>query len=180
MHRLHLWLTILVTLAAATPAFSSNPAATLAGQMAERLAVMEQVAAYKHQRGLPVADPQREQALLAELETKGHALGLSAGFTRTFFRAQIEAAKQVQTERLAAWNDGAPVPTAVPDLINDIRPALDRLSALMLAGLREIDSGAERTRTAECAARHLRACGYSPAVIEAATAGWSTTAPPSE
>lgn len=180
MHRLHLWLTILATLATALPAFSSLPAETLAGQMAERLAVMEQVAAYKHQRGLPVADPQREQALLAELEMKGRALGLSSEFTRAFFRAQIEAAKQVQTERLAAWAEGEPVPTAIPDLVHDIRPALDRLSASMLAGLREIDSAAERASTAECAARHLQACGYSRVVIEAATAGWNTTAPPSE
>ena len=99
---------------------------------------MKEVAAWKLERGKPVEDLKRE-AVVLEKATKGaEELGFEAGDARTFFRAQISAAKDIQTCWIRRWNEqSAPRLLNTLDLIADIRPRLIDLGEKILARLRE-------------------------------------------
>src|SRR5262249_58714033 len=88
----------------------------LVDQLARRLAFMPYVAAWKHAHGLPVEDPAREKAVLADTERAARAHGLDEASVRKFFAFQIDLAKAV--ERRAASG------TATLDLEREIRPTL--------------------------------------------------------
>jgi len=114
----------------------------LVDQLARRLAFMPYVASWKHARGLPIEDPTREKAVLAETDHAASALGLDEASARGLFALQIDLAKAV--ERRAAA-----VPATL-DLEREIRPALSRIGRSIverLAGLVPIEPsrlGAER------------------------------------
>lgn len=102
----------------------------------QRLDLMPGVAQAKWNRKLPITDEKREAALLADLQSKGVALGLPADFVREFFEAQISAAKQVQEELFAEWTarQQSQFPNA-PDLQNEVRPRIDDLNQKLLTAL---------------------------------------------
>ena len=149
----------------------------LAGQILERLAFMEDVAAYKFRNNKPVEDPEREEALLQTLVEDGEAFGLPPEITRRFFRAQMEAAKIVQRERIEVWTSGGEKPpTKVHDLATEVRPHLDRLSGEMLQTYgrvwRTIEEHPETTaRYRTLFSVTLRRTGFSQAVAEAVASG---------
>src|SRR4051794_3177508 len=71
--------------------------------MGQRLEVMHDVARYKWARKSPIEDPARERALLDDVAEGGRRLGLEPETTRSFFAAQIEAAKLIQRADFRRW-----------------------------------------------------------------------------
>lgn len=128
--------------------------------MGERLALMTPVAQVKWNTAAPVEDAPREAALLAGAVKEGQARGLPAALTERFFRAQIEAAKQVQRDHFAAWQAAGQKPFPRPrNLQRDLRPKLDALTKDLLDALAAVRPhlGSEKSQAA--LARH------SPALL---------------
>ncbi len=125
----------------------------LLGQLNERLALMETVAAFKFIRKLPIADPQREAALLKQLEEKAKAYQLSASEVRWFFGAQIEAAKALQEIHFKRWeNDTRGPPKA--ESLDEMRRRIDAVNDALLVELAEfrkspVDFAINQERTRE-------------------------------
>lgn len=120
---------------------TATPLAALVAAMDERLGLMPSVAAAKRANGRPIAAPARErkvlEATVASVRRAAAAWDRPAprdAAIRAFTQAQMDAAKAVQ---LAAVRDPdfAP-PAALPDLDDELRPALlrigDRMAALMV------------------------------------------------
>lgn len=104
--------------------------------MQQRLLLMHDVARWKWNQKQAIADPKREQAFLESMQVKGQARGLHEEFIRSFFRAQIEAAKQVQEDDFQRWQaEGRGPFTDVPDLAARQRPRIDAASNELLAAL---------------------------------------------
>ncbi len=102
---------------------------------ARRLAFMPFVAAFKAARGLPVADPAREEVVLEAAERNAVHFGLNPVPVRAWFALQIELAKAVQRRTPA---------TAAPDLtLDEIRPALIRLGERQIRSLRALVDSVE-------------------------------------
>jgi chorismate mutase-like protein len=124
--------------AADGPADAAPPAAErLLRLMRDRLALMHDVARTKWNANRPVADPEREETLLHDLEEKGREHGLDPEFTRAFFAAQIAAARQVQEADLARWReDRRGLFADAPDLAA-LRRRIDGLNGELLVALAE-------------------------------------------
>jgi chorismate mutase-like protein len=138
--------------------------------MIERLAWMDEVAAIKQSRSLPVADPAREADLLRAMEQRGTEAGLPAAATRAFFTGQITAAKEFQTEWLHQHSH--PQPRRLPDLAKTVRPALDRIGTEMLTHLAHLRaSSPDAAATVEIARQRLTQAGYSQTVIHTSLQG---------
>jgi chorismate mutase-like protein len=104
--------------------------------MKQRLLLMHDVARAKWNAKTPLADPDREKAMLSELAEKGRALGLDPAFTSGFFAAQIEASKFMQRDDFRRWEAERRGPFAdAPDLKRDLRPRIDALNSKLLATL---------------------------------------------
>lgn len=113
--------------------------ADLLGLMRERLLLMHEVARCKWNEGKPITDPNREQQLLAELEQRGLAYGLSRKHARNFMAAQMAAGKLVQQADFARWKgQGQGTFNNVRDLNTELRPLIDDLSDRMLAQLAKV------------------------------------------
>lgn len=121
----HAVLTALVSLAASSGA-RAEPSA-LFDAINARLSYMQAVAAWKVDNDRPVEDLEREAVVLEAARDKAAELGLSGDNVGGFFQAQIDAAKDIQTCWIERWNAGAPRPDDVPDLIEEVRPALLKL-----------------------------------------------------
>ncbi|MCO8611724.1 chorismate mutase [Burkholderia multivorans] len=104
----------------------------------QRLALAEPVARWKWANRQPIEDRPREAALLAAVEQRAVQAGLDASFARTFFEDQIAASKEVQNALFATWRATRPPEGTPPDLATSTRPALDRLTQKMLAGLARV------------------------------------------
>lgn len=104
--------------------------------MQERLALMHDVARWKWNQKKPIADPEREQAFLDAMQTKAREQNLDPDYVRSFFMAQIEAAKLVQEADFKTWEEEKRGPFAdAPDLNETLRPKIDQLSQDLLAAL---------------------------------------------
>ena len=97
-----------------------------------RLELMDEVASYKWQRGLPIEDLEREAVVLDRAAADALRFGLTPDSVRALFAAQIEAAKAIQAYWFERWAGGEAPPPA-PDLAAEVRPALLRLGAEILA-----------------------------------------------
>ncbi len=113
-----------------THAALASPAA-LFERIDARLELMDEVAAYKWQRGLPIEDLDRETVVLDRAAADALRFGLTPDSVRALFAAQIEAAKAIQAYWFERWAGGEAPPPA-PDLAADVRPALLRLGAEIL------------------------------------------------
>jgi cyclohexadienyl dehydratase len=130
-----------------------TPLGALVAALDERLALMPWVAAAKRRDVLPIADPAREtkviEAALAGVRAavnRSHAAPPPDEVVRAFFRAQIDAARQVQ---LAAGRDASYRPEEpIPDLQAELRPALlrigERIAALLLTLPEGLDAAEAR------------------------------------
>jgi cyclohexadienyl dehydratase len=102
----------------------------------ERLALMPAVAAAKWPRHLPLADPAREQAVIADAAGRATALGLAPEAVAGYFRVQIALAVRAQQRLYERWAAaGFDAAANAPDLAADLRPRLDRLTADTLRAL---------------------------------------------
>jgi chorismate mutase len=141
--------------------------------MRERLVLMHDVAKWKWNENQPIADPAREAQLLADLEERGLAYGLSRPRTRAFMTAQIEAGKLVQKADFTAWKaNGQGKFSEVRDLKTDLRPRIDELSDRLFRQLAKFppmvagDRG--KARLAQRAGGLLRGDGIGDDVRKAA------------
>ena len=134
----------LLILAALVISLGQSAAATESGErlqrlrevMTERLVIMEQVARYKWNAGLPVEDPDREAAILKKTLAMAVGGGLNPEFATRVVRAQIEAAKIVQDVLFDHWRLAAVGKLAeAPSLTATLRPEVSRLSNELIAAL---------------------------------------------
>ena len=105
---------------------SAPVGADLADLIVTRLALMKDVASYKWHHKLPVEDTTREKTVIEAAVSAGLNHGIRVEVSRSFYRAQIEAAKEIQRCWLDRWQRTAP-PVRGADLITDIRPQLLKL-----------------------------------------------------
>lgn len=89
----------------------------------ERLSLMQNVAAYKWHHDLPVEDLVREKVVLNSAMASSLDRGITTTSSRQFFKAQIEAAKDIQRCWIDRWEKGS-IPPDAPDLGQITRPAL--------------------------------------------------------
>jgi cyclohexadienyl dehydratase len=120
-------LTILVPL----PAKASDQLYRLIGQ---RLALMEQVAAYKWINRRPIEDTAREKVVIAQVVYRGLDQGITVKTSADFFQAQIDAAKDIQQCWFDRWRKRASPDSAV-DLNIEIRPRLISLGSAITSHL---------------------------------------------
>ena len=117
-------------------AFAASSLDALVVSSAERLAIGEQVAFAKWDSKGYVEDAPREAVVIGKAKEAGTATGLDADWVAAFFRAQIEANKEVQYALLGVWYRAGMAPEHQPiDLAHQIRPRLDTLQAQFLAQL---------------------------------------------
>ncbi|HTI19014.1 MAG TPA: chorismate mutase [Trinickia sp.] len=129
-------------LSAPSPALADGddtPLMNLVALTSQRLALAAPVARWKWANHHPITDTQREAALLADVERQARAAGVDPAFARTFFKDQIEASKEVQSALFEQWRKAKPPEGSPPDLATTIRPALDRLTPSMIAGLARVE-----------------------------------------
>jgi chorismate mutase len=123
---------------------STDPTAAvdhLLDLMRQRLLVMHDVARWKWNHGKRIADPPREQAFLDGMAEKGRQLNIDPEWTRAFFAAQIEAAKQIQQADFDRWTAEKREPFAdALDLKNVLRPRIDELSRSLLDALAQVQA----------------------------------------
>ena len=111
-----------------------TPLDGLLSAMDDRLALMPDVARYKHTRGLAIEVPEREARVLEASWLQVRQAAATANRpapaksdVEAFFRAQIEAAKEIQRRVIEMAADTTP--GATPDLDAELRPALMRIGA---------------------------------------------------
>lgn len=118
------------------PALSS-----LIDTISVRLSLADRVALSKWETKIPVEDMQREQAVLVLATTQAREHQLDPLRAQRFFAAQIEANKLIQYGLLWKWSQTEqPPPGTRPDLINEIRPQLDRLQKILLEQLSRFEA----------------------------------------
>jgi cyclohexadienyl dehydratase len=135
---------LLVLVAGSAGAASARPDA---GELiSQRLALMQDVAAFKWANGLPIEDLERERIVLEAAVRSGLDHGLTATSVESFFALQIKAAKEIQRYWFDRWGRDDDAPPA-PDLATTIRPQIVELGDAILAAapdhrlLREIETG---------------------------------------
>jgi chorismate mutase len=96
----------------------------------------DQVAAAKFGTHQPIDDPPREQQVLDSVAAASPGMGISPQESAQFFRDQIEANKVVQRGLYQRWTAYPKQrPTDRPDLNEQVRPDLDRLTTDILRQL---------------------------------------------
>jgi chorismate mutase len=128
-----LFLIVLLPLVAADAAATSD-VQLLRKLLIERLALMEQVAAYKWSNDLPIDDPVREANVLKAAVARARAAGLKPEAARLFILAQMEAAKMMQRHYFASWEEQSVGSIDdMPDLVGELRPKIGALSVELVS-----------------------------------------------
>ncbi len=152
-----------------------------------RLALMPGVAAAKWRRGLPIADPPREQQVIERAVAAARALGLASEGVGALFALQIRLAREREEQLTARWDRLGFEPAApTPDLERELRPKLDALTAELLEALYlarpSLEPGNLATRFPGLAERVLTEAGWSErargALLEALAAVKQAPVPP--
>lgn len=138
--------------------------------MVERLSWMDEVAAVKKARSLPVTDPVREAQLLAAMTQRGTEAGLRESSVKAFFEGQMKAARTFQEEWLKLHADAKPDDKPLTDLVKTVRPELDKISGKMISNL-AIARLQDKAKIVEEARQQLSKAGYSKSVIASAMRG---------
>jgi chorismate mutase-like protein len=125
----------------ATAKEPSSPSDVLITAMIKRLLLMEGVAQYKWNNGVPIEDKDRERVVLDKVVAAAETQGVAVDFATDFFRAQITAAKAIQTDLFASWEqDGAGSFPDAPDLQTQVRPAIGGLTGIIIGVLALLDN----------------------------------------
>ena len=129
---------VIIAQSSSCPQSGGDAIQRLVETSAQRLAIAEQVALAKWDKGIPVEDASREAQVIAHAVMAGQSRGLDQQLVSNFFRAQIEANKLVQYALLAEWRRVGKAPDHRPvDLANTIRPELDEVDIALIAELEE-------------------------------------------
>ena len=128
----------------------ASPLRALLAAMDERLSLMPLVGTVKRRDGLPLEVPAREKTVLdaavagvrhAAKERRAEAPPDAA--VRELFRAQMEAAKQVQW--ISVMNDDIDATEPLPDLDTALRPAILRLGERIARLILDLPTDLEAT-----------------------------------
>ena len=92
-----------VALTIASGCAMASPLDDLAGAIATRLSLMDDVARYKWNHSLPIVDEQREAKLVERATAQAVTLGVPADYARRVVVAQIEASRARQAELTTQW-----------------------------------------------------------------------------
>jgi chorismate mutase len=118
----------------------------------ERLDVAPLVAQSKWNSGEPIEAPEREAQILDQVAEDAEAAGVDDAFARRFFDKQFEASKQVQRRLHHQWlQEGRSTFADPPDLAEEVRPVLDRLTPQLIEALADM----QRIAEVEGAGRYL-------------------------
>ncbi|MCE8028171.1 gamma subclass chorismate mutase AroQ [Halomonas daqingensis] len=118
----------------------------------ERLDVAPLVAQSKWNSGAPIEAPEREAQILDQVAEDAEAAGVDDAFARRFFDKQFEASKQIQRRLHHQWLQEGRSPFAdPPDLAEEVRPVLDRLTPQLIEALADM----QRIAEVEGAGRYL-------------------------
>ena len=139
----------------------ASPLPALLAAMDERLSLMPLVGAFKRRNGLPLEAPAREKTVLdaavADLRraaVEQHAEVPADATIRALFRAQMEAAKQVQW--VSVKNDDIDAAEPSPDLYGALRPAILRLGERIARLILDLPKDLDATAVAHSVRRELR------------------------
>jgi cyclohexadienyl dehydratase len=145
----------------------AEPLPALVAALDERLSLMPWVAIAKHRDGLPLVVAEREEAVLDEATAAVLAQAKAEDVTapsvllvRSFFGAQLEAAKQVQRDVARDGDYEASDP--LPDLDGALRPAISRIGARIARLLLALPKGTDRERIGAALADGLRSPWLAP------------------
>jgi chorismate mutase len=159
-----LFFLLLAGCAAQPPAADSEKIDRVLILIQQRLGYMDDVARIKWNSGAPIEDLPREREIVEGIGRSAADYGLDARIAEDFFRAQIEASKIIQNTRFREWRARNQPPFMnLPDLRDNIRPALDALTPMLMSAL-------------AAAMPMLRASG-APRLIDARAAAMVTGAP---
>ena len=172
MIRLLLVAAILVTFVRPAGAEPAEDLQGLRALMADRLAVMAYVAAFKWNEGLPIDDKAREAKVVRETLARNNIDSDDAAQVTRALKAQIEAAKLVQHALFQKWQaanrgkDGA-----APDLQISVRLRISRMSNALIATVLVVQDDLD-----DCAAQEILApvppeLAQMPKAWEVAVAG---------
>jgi chorismate mutase-like protein len=104
----------------------------------QRLALMHDVARWKWNAGQPITDAQRERALLQSVVERGRGKGLEPDLVRSFFAAQMEAARLVQQADFDRWTANKQMPFAETKCLAALRHQIDDLNRELIDALAEV------------------------------------------
>lgn len=124
--------------ASLAPASEASTGPDAGELISQRLALMDDVAAFKWAGGLPIEDLDRERIVLDAAVRSGLDHGLTVSSVEAFFALQIKAAKEIQAYWFDQWRDGGEAPPA-PDLATTIRPQIVALGDAILAAAPDQD-----------------------------------------
>jgi cyclohexadienyl dehydratase len=95
---------------------------------------MDGVAAAKWRSGKPVLDAARETAVLEQVTAQATQYGLATEPASQWFALQMRLAREWQERRHQTWREqgGLPAGVPAPDLVTQIRPQLDNITAKQL------------------------------------------------
>ncbi len=103
----------------------------------QRLTWMKDVAAFKWVNKKAIEDKAREEVVIAKAAESAGNEGLDVESAKSFFRVQIEAAKQIQNGWHKEWKEkGFPKDAKFADLKTEIRPALIKLGNEIIARIK--------------------------------------------
>ncbi|HEU4429027.1 MAG TPA: transporter substrate-binding domain-containing protein [Myxococcota bacterium] len=133
---------------------SAQPALALIAALAERFALMPEVAEAKRASGAPVLAPEREAALLAtavvaaqDAARRERIPAPEKAALEAFFAALFAASREVQHAALAAASTDPSAP--VYDLDTELRPALTRITERIAALLPRLPARLSESAVAE-------------------------------
>lgn len=110
---------------------------TLKAILYERLSLMPSVARYKWDHDLPVEDLAREAEILEQTVKQASAKGVNPTYATVAIRAQMAAAKLIQSRLMEQWRSNPDSANAVAqkDLVTEIRPEISIMTNLLIGQL---------------------------------------------
>lgn len=145
--------------------------------MQRRLVLMNDVAGWKWNHRVEVADERRETESLKRIAAQAKGMGIDQPIIDRFFQAQFAAARSLQNDAIAAWQKENVLAPTKGDLAQDLRPRVDQINDELLEALVQVQrflserelALADRLR--QQAPRTLAGQGISDAVRQQALSG---------
>jgi chorismate mutase len=102
-----------------------------------RLSYMQGVAYYKYHQGIPVEDIERENLILANINSISQQYNLNTDTLVDFFQEQMDIAKNIQYRYIDKWRtQGLEIKqNKDTDLYNNIRPTIQDLSVKIIIAI---------------------------------------------
>jgi chorismate mutase-like protein len=106
--------------------------------MERRLALMHDVARWKWKAGKPIEDPKRESESLQVVVERSRGKGLHPDLVRSFFAAQMAAARLVQQADFDRWKAKEQEPLADTTSLEALRQRIDQLNGELIDALADV------------------------------------------